>query len=294
MSTQGPLIRPLTVSAYVPCFNEEVTVGRTIASLLTQTMPVTSVLVIDDASTDRSVEVASSAGAGIVQQPGNAGRGAARALGMEHCRTDFVLSCDAGKTLAPDFLERSLIWFEDARVAAVFGRLRNYSTRTPVERWRARHLFREDEVMAPVHRAPLITAGAVVRRALVEEVGGYDRGLRHSEDRDLSDRLLRCGYDVVFDPALTVYSVADETTRDLLERYWRWTAGVSEQVSFTGYRRSVGYALRTMVVADLRAGDPLSAIISCVAPHYCFWRTRARLWFGAAQAKPAPAGSDDR
>lgn len=275
------------VSAYIPCFNDASTVAAAIASLQAQSLPLADIVVVDDGSVDGSGEIAARAGARVLRHERNLGRGAARAAGMAACATELVACCDAANVLAPDFLARALPWFDDARVAAVFGRIRNLTTRTTADRWRARYLFREDAAMSVTRSASLITFGTVVRRSAVEDAGGYDARMRHSEDRDLGERLLRCGGDVVFDPALRIGASAHDSPSALLERYWRWTAGVSERADARHYLKQIRYAWRHMVVPDVESRDLGMALLSGIAPHYCYWRTRARLWSGAAQAEPA-------
>jgi GT2 family glycosyltransferase len=185
-----------------------------------------------------------------------------------------VLCCDATNVLERNFLERLLPWFADAAVAAAFGMITQPAARTAVDRWRGRHLFKLDVPHAIRHRALLSTFGAVVRASAAASVGGYDARQRHSEDADLGRRLLAAGFGVVYDPRAHVTSIASNTVAAVLERYWRWYAGDGRPVGWTTYRRNVSYSLVGMVLKDLRAGDPQSALISLACPHYQFLKSR--------------------
>jgi glycosyltransferase involved in cell wall biosynthesis len=274
------------VGAYIPCFNDAATVAAAIAGLQAQSVAPAYIVVVDDGSGDGSGEIAARAGAHVLRHEHNLGRGAARAAAMAACTTEFVVCCDAANVLSPDFLARAMPWFDDARVAAVYGRIRNLTTRTTVDRWRARYLFREDAAMTVTRPASLITFGTVVRRSAVEDAGGYDPRVRHSEDRDLGERLLRRGHDVIFDPALSIGAAAHDSPSTLLERYWRWTAGVAERADAGQYLKQIRFAWRHMVLPDVQSRDLGMALLSGFAPHYCYWRTRVRLWSGAAQSEP--------
>jgi glycosyltransferase involved in cell wall biosynthesis len=54
------------ISAYVPCFNNEATVGQALASLQRQTYPVDELFLVDDGSTDGSRAVAEQMGVRVV------------------------------------------------------------------------------------------------------------------------------------------------------------------------------------------------------------------------------------
>jgi cellulose synthase/poly-beta-1,6-N-acetylglucosamine synthase-like glycosyltransferase len=195
----------------------------------------------------------------------------------ELAAADLVLCCDATNVVAPNFLESSIGWFSDPSVAAVFGRITQPRAQGAVDRWRGRHLFKLDQSGATTrHGVMLSTFGAVIRASAVRAVGGFSAALRHSEDRELGERLSAGGFDTVYDPSLTVVAFKRNSIGEVLERYWRWYAGAGEEVSYKGYWKNSVFALRVMAAADLRERDPVSALISLICPHYQFWRSYLR------------------
>ena len=264
----------LKVSAYIPCFNNGGTLAEVVASVRRQTVPVGEIVVVDDGSTDGSPAVARAAGARVAQQPSNLGRGPARRRGMDETSAPFVACCDATNVLPPDFVARALVWLERPDVGAVYGRISQRPGGNAVTRWRGRHLFKTGAPALPAAEvSTFATYGAVVRRDAVEAVGNYDTALRHTEDAELATRLRQGGWKIVCDPDLVVYSVAHNSLGQVLERYWRWHAGVDERLSFGGYLRKTWFSIRCMALHDLREGDPASALISLLLPHAQLWRT---------------------
>lgn len=267
----------MSLSAYIPCFNNAASLGTAIRSLQAQQLPIDDLLVVDDGSTDASAEVAAGLGARVVRHPANLGRGAANATGVREARHDLVVCLGATNSLPPDFAARAAAWFRDATVAAVFARIIGPPARDAVSRWRSRHLFKEGHPGGVRHGASLITTGSCLRRAAVLAAGNFDARLRRGEDAELGERLRRAGWDVVADPALQVVSRLDHTLGAVLERYARWNAGATDgRLSPGAYARLVGYSLKVMAREDLRARDPWSVPISLLCPHYQYWSARRR------------------
>ena len=61
-------VREYEIAVLVPCFNEELTVGKTVAAFL-EALPLATVYVYDNNSTDRTIDVARAAGAVVRSEP---------------------------------------------------------------------------------------------------------------------------------------------------------------------------------------------------------------------------------
>jgi len=100
------------ISVVIPCLNEEEAVGKVVDSSLEgirRSGRVGEVIVVDNASTDRSAEVASEHGATVVREE-RPGYGSAYLAGLAVARGDFIVMGDADETypmqdLAP-FVDR--------------------------------------------------------------------------------------------------------------------------------------------------------------------------------------------
>jgi GT2 family glycosyltransferase len=241
-------------------------------SLRRQEPPLDEVFAVDDGSSDHGADLLEAAGVRVLRQPGNLGRGACRQRAMQEAKHAFVVCCDATNTLPVDFVSRALVWFRDPSVAAVFGLITDPAPEGVVARWRARHLFKANAAHTVSHGAPLITYGTVVRASAAEEVGGYDPRLRHSEDGDLGERLLKAGHDVVADPSLEVHCNIRNSVGEVLERYWRWYAGKDESFGLRAYFQALQFSVKAMAWRDLRLGDPPAALVSLLVPQYQLWR----------------------
>lgn len=97
------------VSVVIPCFNRESTLARSIHSVLSQTHRPHEVIVVDDGSTDRSLEVAEqfSDSVRVFSQP-NAGAAAARNQGIRLAIGDWIAFLDSDDQWHPEKLELQL------------------------------------------------------------------------------------------------------------------------------------------------------------------------------------------
>src|SRR5687768_8397891 len=91
------------VSVVIPCYNGEQFIREAIGSALSQTYPDLEIIVIDDGSTDGSLDRIRSFGKGIRWESGpNRGGCAARNRGIELARGDWVQFLDADDLLHPN------------------------------------------------------------------------------------------------------------------------------------------------------------------------------------------------
>lgn len=98
------------VSILIPAYNAERFVADTIRSALAQTWPHKEIIVVDDGSRDRTLEIATgfeSAGVRVVSQA-NTGACGARNRAFSLCRGDYIQWLDADDLLHPEKIERQM------------------------------------------------------------------------------------------------------------------------------------------------------------------------------------------
>jgi len=266
-----------SISAYIPCYNNEATIERSIRSILDQSIQLQEVFVVDDGSKDSTRKKVMNLGVELLDNERNRGRGYTRHKAMERAKGELVLCCDATNILEKDFIQKVLPYFEDLRVSSVSGHLRSANTKGVTARWRSRHLFNEDVNPGPARPNPmLITYGTLMRRGPVMEVGNFDPTLTHTEDNELGLRLHAKDYQILGAPDAIVRSIAKPKLWKTLERYWRWNVGIDETLSIKNFVHNIKASIRPMAEKDLAKGDWLAAVISLICPHYCTWKTITR------------------
>jgi GT2 family glycosyltransferase len=181
--------------------------------------PGDELVVVDDASTDGSADIARAAGARVVRLGGNSGPAAARNAGVRETSGEVLLFVDADVVIASDVIARVRATFAARpEIAALFG---SYDDRPRVGGIVSpyRNLLHHYVHQTGAAEAFTFWAGCgAVRRAAFEGVGGFDeRAWRRSiEDIELGYRLRAAGHRILLDPTLQCTHLKHWTLRSML------------------------------------------------------------------------------
>lgn len=206
---RAPLATP-SVAVIIPSYNRAATLDRALGSLAVQTVAPEQIILVDDASVDETLEVARAwvdrLPLEILALPANRGPSAARNHGIACARADWIVFLDSDDALKPDCLEvvtahicnqanDAVVVAGGAEIVAEDGRPRRLPMPQPD------HLR-----SALLDHNPIQINGLCVRRAALQQVGGFDETLISGEDWDLWLRLAQLG-PLVATPAIlaTVY-----------------------------------------------------------------------------------------
>jgi glycosyltransferase involved in cell wall biosynthesis len=185
------------VTAVIPTYNYARFVARAIDSVLAQTYRHIECIVVDDGSTDDTAEILSRYGDRLVaiRQP-NRGLSAARNAGLQAARGAYVAFLDADDWWHPEKASRQVAALQQRpdvgcvgcgrRHVALDGQTLEEFPGQPGARDR-RALLRG--VALRTFWVGGSGSGAMIRRSVVERVGGFDEGLKAAEDWDMWLRL---------------------------------------------------------------------------------------------------------
>jgi cellulose synthase/poly-beta-1,6-N-acetylglucosamine synthase-like glycosyltransferase/peptidoglycan/xylan/chitin deacetylase (PgdA/CDA1 family)/spore germination protein YaaH len=231
-----------SVAVLIPAYNEEKVIVRTVQSALNSDYPNLHVIVIDDGSTDATLQVARDAfveeeasGRVRILTKKNAGKAEALNYGLEHLGDELIfVGIDADTVIAHDAISRLVPHFLNPEVGAVAGNAKVGNRVNLWTRWQALEYITSQNF----ERRALNTLGAVsvVPGAIgawlisaVREAGGYHTDTV-AEDADLTMALLRNGYRVEYEDLALAYTEAPVNANGLMRQRFRWSFGILQSV----------------------------------------------------------------
>ncbi|MEO3748352.1 glycosyltransferase 87 family protein [Plantactinospora sp. B5E13] len=186
-----PEVPVVPVSVIVPNYNKEKTLAACLAAVHAQTVTPVEVIVVDDASTDRSREIVAGFPCLLVPFDTNRGVSAARNAGAARATGEVLFFVDSDIALAPDALANALRVLRehpDCGVVQGIYDLHPLFPDGPVEAYKTlfEHFWRR---RAAGETSTTMFALTAVPRAVFDTVGGFDEGLRDAEDVEFGTRL---------------------------------------------------------------------------------------------------------
>jgi glycosyltransferase involved in cell wall biosynthesis len=174
------------VSVVMAAFDEETFIGEAIASALAQSYTPIEVIVVDDGSTDRTVEIAEQHGVTVLRQP-HRGPAAARNAGLRAARGEYWTIFDGDDLMPPERIERQVAHLEQhPEHGIVLGLTEAFVT--PGQPRPTHFKPSWDHGPFPGHLGT--TLG---RRAVLELVGPFNENLQLGEDADWQARATEAG-----------------------------------------------------------------------------------------------------
>jgi glycosyltransferase involved in cell wall biosynthesis len=182
----------ISVAIIIPAYNAADWIAETIESALGQTRPASSIVVIDDGSTDETAKVTDQfTDAVMLISQENSGVSVARNHGARQVTADWLLFLDADDRLRPDAVARLSERAEQGRFGVAYGETKSFGEDAP-----ARQPQPSCEGAPPAaavanfwKSVPSSPGAVMVRADRFRESGGFDPALSTAADRALWLRL---------------------------------------------------------------------------------------------------------
>lgn len=174
-------MEPTLISCIIPVFNGERYLGEALDSVVTQTYRPIEIIVVDDGSTDGTASVIERFQHEVQYLfQANSGTAAARNLGLNAARGEYVAFLDADDLWHPEKIARQLARFRTRpELAGSVTHVMNFwspdlctDSKPPTDK----------RVFVPI--PGYVPQTLLARRALFDAIGGFNAALRHADSTE--------------------------------------------------------------------------------------------------------------
>jgi len=237
----------MTVGVYVVTRNRREVLTRCLGSIGGQTRAPAEVVLIDNDSSDDTVELVRSMfpDVRVIEVGENLGCPGGRNLAAQSASADVLFFVDDDSTLAPDAVERA----QDA--ARGDDRIGVFAPRI-IEQHGGRRWALLD---GPPRDLPRFIGQCLIRRKAMLESGLFPAHiLNYGEEQGLALALFERGYRIVYEPSIVVYHFPESVQRDAnREMALKVQSSASVKWRFLPYAYAIGGTSRTLVILLVEA-----------------------------------------
>lgn len=206
----------MAITVIIPSFNGCALLGERLPDVVSSLVGSFAIAVVDDASTDGSVEMLQREfpAVHVIARQTNGGFSAAVNDGIRATKGEFVVLLNNDVEVTPGFLEPIMPLFADESVFAISPRIllpskEGIDEGAKTGRWHHGMLY-TDQRQGVTEVAPVLYpngCAAVCRRSMLEELGGFDEAYSpfYWEDADLGYRAWKRGWKSLYSPHALVY-----------------------------------------------------------------------------------------
>ena len=213
------------VSIYIPAYNAEKTIEKSIQSIKQQTYKFNEIIIIDDNSTDTTNQILNEIdGIKVIKNNTNKGLGYNRNLGFKISSNDIVASIDADVVLVESWLEIMIKNFEKNKNIICGGKMIEKLIQNKFNLWRAKYYSQNwgnDNIENPPF---LFGCNTIQHKSLWKAVNGYNESLlTNGEDIDYANKIkLNSNFKLRYCAEALCEHLQDDDLNSLSNRIWRY------------------------------------------------------------------------
>ena len=196
------------ISIIIPLYNKEQSIVTTLQTVLKQSYQDFEIVIVNDGSTDHSVEEVKrilDPRIRLIHQS-NAGVSAARNRGIEEARGEYIAFLDADDEWKPDYLKTQYeltLKYPECSVFACNYEFKDTQGKVTPTIIRKLPFKDEDGILsnyfeiASCSHPPLWTSAVIVKKSAIQSIGGFPVGIKSGEDL-LTWARLACKYSIAY------------------------------------------------------------------------------------------------
>ena len=216
------------ISIYIPAYNAEKTIKECIDSILIQTIKPKKILVINDNSIDKTMNLLLGYGdkIEIITNKKNMGVGFARNLAFNHLQSKYIASIDADVELSSQWIEILINKLTQEKITLIGGRMHEKFIKNKFNLWRLNKLrqnWGDKDLYNPrfifgcnnILDTSKLASGKIYRDDL-------DYFKTNGEDHEFSKSLKKQNLDLYYSSEAICYHLQNDDGLSLSKRYWRY------------------------------------------------------------------------
>lgn len=186
---------PAKITVFIPVHNRQQYIGQTIQSVLNQSFGDFQLLLVDDGSTDNSVEIMRSyrdARITLIENGANLGIPKTRNIGLEHAEGEYLAILDSDDLMHKDRLKKQKKFLDKNKDYAGVGSWSRYiDDQDRVARWLVMRPISHAKIKASLlFHCAIHNRTFMARTSLMRELQ-YDTDFRRCQDYELLHRLAK-------------------------------------------------------------------------------------------------------
>jgi cellulose synthase/poly-beta-1,6-N-acetylglucosamine synthase-like glycosyltransferase/peptidoglycan/xylan/chitin deacetylase (PgdA/CDA1 family)/spore germination protein YaaH len=255
------------VAVLIPAYNEEKVIARTIRSVMMSNYKNLRIIVIDDGSTDDTLEVVrktypadlASGRLTLLTKP-NGGKAEALNFALNQTEEEIYVGIDADGVIAHDAISRLVCHFANPKIGAVAGNAKVGNRVNLWTRWQALEYITSQNFerrALDLFDVVMVVPGAIGawRTSAVRDGGGYHPDTV-AEDADLTMNILEQGYSVIYEDQALAFTEAPVDMNGLMRQRFRWSFGILQAVfkhlgAVTRHRAMGLFALPNIIIFQI-------------------------------------------
>jgi cellulose synthase/poly-beta-1,6-N-acetylglucosamine synthase-like glycosyltransferase len=220
-------VSPPRVSIIVATRNNEQTINECLGAIFELDYPkdFLEVIVVDGCSADATVEIAEKYPVKIVAAPLNAP--AAYNYALKTVSNEVLGFIDSDAKVEKEWLNTLVAHLGDPQVAGVSGNIETWNTENAWARSIGYDL-KNRYARLKKYVVRVATMNLLMKKSVIEEVGGFDENLPSQYDTDLGFRITSKGYKILFEPDAKCYHFNRSTVRAYFKQQLQYGKNTSK------------------------------------------------------------------
>ena len=238
----------LNVSLYIPVYNGESTIESVIKSAIALEPAPDEIIVIDDGSTDNTINLLNKyiKQITIIKNNKNMGLAYSRNVGVLNAKNEDVASIDSDVEVSKNWLDgmyNTKIKFKSAIVGAKL--IEKYKDKNIYNYWRHIYATQNSYGVSDIENLnrPVSGSNTILSKSVWEKIGGYEVQYKtNGEDSNFCQKLIKYKYKISYSSVAKCYHLRNDNLKSLVNasrRGYIYGAGLKKPTIMRFVQRSI-------------------------------------------------------